>query len=275
MGNGDVTMSVGYGENGLRYYLSKNDFWRLRSKADHLSGPRVVGYLDIHIEGLDHADFAAEQMIRNGVTICHLRKGDRKVVVKSWVSATENLIFIECSTTHQMTPLSVSLSAPDNKQAALKTGKTNNIYWLTRAFADSVDIPTEVAVALRILHRRDDTIRVVPGKKLLMVLAVESRFQKAQPLSYVLNRVKELDDNSIIKLKQDHDHWWDGYWRKSSVTMEDMVLMKAYYQGLYTMAACSRDPKFPPGIFGWTTTDRPAWNGDYHLNYNFEAPFYG
>ena len=50
--------------------------------------------------------------------------------------------------------------------------------------------------------------------------------------------------------------------------------MKAYYQGLYTMAACSRDPKFPPGIFGWTTTDTPAWNGDYHLNYNFQAPFY-
>ncbi|HEV2481743.1 MAG TPA: hypothetical protein VGS79_18875 [Puia sp.] len=51
--------------------------------------------------------------------------------------------------------------------------------------------------------------------------------------------------------------------------------MKAYYQGLYTMAACSRDPRFPPGIFGWTTTDAPSWNGDYHLNYNFFAPFYG
>jgi hypothetical protein len=40
------------------------------------------------------------------------------------------------------------------------------------------------------------------------------------------------------------------------------------------MASCSRDPDFPPGLFGWTTTDTPAWNGDYHLNYNFQAPFY-
>ena len=51
--------------------------------------------------------------------------------------------------------------------------------------------------------------------------------------------------------------------------------MKAYYQGLYTMGACSRDKRFPPALFGWVTTDKPTWNGDYHLNYNFYAPFYG
>ena len=31
-----------------------------------------------------------------------------------------------------------------------------------------------------------------------------------------------------------------------------------------------------PGLWGpWVTTDYPRWNGDYHLNYNFQAPFYG
>ncbi len=29
-------------------------------------------------------------------------------------------------------------------------------------------------------------------------------------------------------------------------TIDDKVLMKAYYQGLYTMGACSRDKRFPP-----------------------------
>ena len=37
MGNGDVTMNVGYKDNFLRYYVGKNDFWRLRSQADNLS----------------------------------------------------------------------------------------------------------------------------------------------------------------------------------------------------------------------------------------------
>jgi alpha-L-fucosidase 2 len=296
MGNGDITMSVGSSGDGVRYYLSKNDFWRLRSQADNLSGPRVVGFLDIHIGGFDKADFSAEQLIRDGVTTCHLEKEGHSVVVKSWVSATENLIFLEINAIDYTTPISVSLTAPANKQAVLKTGRLNDIHWLTRAFADSVDIPTEVAVAMKTLHHQNDTIRVEPGKKLLIVLAVgsgfnakvhrvkavESRLDAAEPrvkkvaaLANVLDRIQRINEDSIERLKQQHDHWWGAYWGKSSVTLDDSVLMKAYYQGLYTMAACSRDPKFPPGIFGWNTTDLPAWNGDYHLNYNFQAPFYG
>jgi len=42
------------------------------------------------------------------------------------------------------------------------------------------------------------------------------------------------------------------------------------------MGSCSRDPEFPPPLFGtWITTDRPSWSGDYHLNYNHMAPYYG
>ncbi len=47
MGNGDLTMSLGFDNSRLRFYLSKNDFWRLKSKADGLSGPRSVGFVDI------------------------------------------------------------------------------------------------------------------------------------------------------------------------------------------------------------------------------------
>lgn len=275
MGNGDITMSVGSAGDGLRYYLSKNDFWRLRSQADNLSGPRVVGFLDIHIDGFDKAGFSAEQTIRNGVTTCILNKDGRRVAMKSWVSATENLIFIEINAIDYKTSVSVVLTAPVNNQAVLRTGKANDIHWLTRTFSDSVDIPTEAVVAMKILHHGNDSFRVEPGKKWLIVLAMESRFKKEKPLEYVLNRVKGIDEGSMIRLKQQYDHWWESYWGKSAVFVGDSVLMKSYYQGLYTMAACSRDPKFPPGIFGWNTTDLPAWNGDYHLNYNFQAPFYG
>src|SRR5688500_11207830 len=49
MGNGDLTMTVGYKASVLRFYLSKNDFWRLKSQSDNLSGPRVAAFLDISI----------------------------------------------------------------------------------------------------------------------------------------------------------------------------------------------------------------------------------
>jgi len=275
MGNGDVTMSVGYQENHLRYYLSKNDFWRLRSKADGLSGPRVMGFVDIKIDGFDSAGFTATQLISNGITTCVLQKNDQKIKVKSWVQATQNLVFIELEAITKATNISIIDSAPENRRAALKKGEEQKIHWLTRAFNDSVDIPTEVAMALKTINYNGLNILLQPGKKLVIVLAIESKFKNKTPLNYVLEQVKKINQNSIASLLQKHNKWWENYWNKSSVSVEDTVLMKAYYQGLYTMAACSRDIKFPPGIFGWTTTDTPAWNGDYHLNYNFYAPFYG
>jgi hypothetical protein len=42
------------------------------------------------------------------------------------------------------------------------------------------------------------------------------------------------------------------------------------------MGSCSRAGKVAPGLWGnWITVDNPAWHGDWHLNYNFQAPFYG
>jgi alpha-L-fucosidase 2 len=275
MGNGDVTMSVGYKENSLSFYLTKNDFWRLRSKADGLSGPRVVGILGLKIEGLEDADFTAEQLLSNGMTTSSIKNNQQTLEAKSWVSATDNLIFIKLKAIGKAVTVSIGLTAPENNMAKTDTGKSGDTDWLTRAFRDSVDIPTTAAVALKVLNSSQRVLVVNPGKPLTIVLAIGSNFKQADPLGYVLNRIKKIDENSLIKIEQQHDNWWKEYWGKSSITVQDSVLMKAYYQGLYTMAACSRDPEFPPPIFGWTTSDSPNWNGDYHLNYNFQAPFYG
>jgi len=275
MGNGDVTMSVGYKDDCLQYYLSKNDFWRLRSQADGLSGPRVADLLGIKMEGFSDAGFSAEQLLDNGNTTCVLKKNGQQITIKSWVAATDNLIFFELSAIDKAVKITINLTAPTHQHAKLTTGKSHHTDWLTRAFTDSVDIPTEVAIAFRTMNDTGDTFWVQPGKKLVIALAMESKFKKTAPLKYVLDRLEKLDRPAIEKLTQQHNEWWKTYWSKSSVTVTDTVLMKAYYQGLYTMAACSRDNKFPPGIFGWVTTDSPSWNGDYHLNYNFQAPFYG
>jgi alpha-L-fucosidase 2 len=279
MGNGDVTMSVGRKGDVLSYYLSKNDFWRLVSPAnfnrnDDVSGPRTVGSVNIQIEGFGNASFTADQRLIDGATTCSLTSEGRKAEVRSWVSATENLIFIEINAFGKVADVTVGLTAPDNKQSKLATGTEGNALWLTRVFVDSVDIPTEVAVALRTIDRDRNTFTVAPGTKVTLTLAVESKFKQQEPLKYVLAQIKNVDKTTAGKQMAKHDAWWRAYWEKSSVSVEDTVLMKAYYQGLYTMAACSRDAKFPPGIFGWVTTDNPQWAGDYHLNYNHQAPFY-
>jgi alpha-L-fucosidase 2 len=275
MGNGNITMSVGYKGNCLRYYLSKNDFWRLRSQADNLSGPRVAGFLDINIESFSDAGFYAEQNIIDGTTTCRLSAGKQSgLEATSWVSATENIIIVELRAIGMALNLHYALAAPENRQAILKYGSSGDIQWLTRAFTDSVDTPSEVSVAISALKQTGSTVLLKPGSKLTLVMCIESRFGNKEPLKYVIDRLVGINMEDIEKLSASHTGWWNNFWSKSSVFIDDPVLMKAWYQGLYTMASCSRDPEFPPGLFGWTTTDTPAWNGDYHLNYNFQAPFY-
>lgn len=279
MGNGDVTMTVGYKADVLSYYLSKNDFWQLISpktfsRKDDVSGPRTAGSVNVQIEGFNNARFTADQRLIDGVTTCSLASDGHKVEVKSWVAATDNLIFIEVKAVNKAANVTVSLTAPDNRQSKLAKGTEGNALWLTRAFADSVDIATEVAVALRTIDRDRNTFAVEPGKKVIVVIAVESKFKQREPLKYILSQIKKVDKSTSGMQMIKHEAWWRKYWERSSVSIEDTILMKAYYQGLYTMAACSRDPKFPPGIFGWVTSDNPNWAGDYHLNYNYQAPFY-
>lgn len=272
MGNGDITMCVGYVPDRLRFYLSKNDFWRLKSQADNLSGPRIVAFADINLNNFTNDTFLAEQNLCDGVTTCTFSKSRLKV--KSWVSATDNIIFIELEGGKTTVDLSIDLTAPYNHQAILKTGQDKNISWLTRSFTEEVDIPTEVAVALKIINHTNNNITLQPGQKVKIALAIESKFKTENPLQVVLNKCTQVNESNLLTLEQKHNQWWNEYWNKSSVKIGDSILMKAYYQGLYTMAACSRDLKFPPGIFGWITSDKPGWNGDYHLNYNFFAPFY-
>ncbi len=114
-----------------------------------------------------------------------------------------------------------------------------------------------------------------PGKPVTIVLAMDSVFKSE---SYAEDVVEDLSDlthpSDLSDLRKAHAAWWADYWDKSWVELGDKEIERAYYRSLYAMGACSRDPEFPPGIFGWVTTDKPHWAGDYHLNYNHMAPFY-
>ena len=163
MGNGDLTMTVGYKAGVLRFYLSKNDFWRLKSQSDNLSGPRVAAFLDISIEGFNDAEFNAEQSIQNGITTCRLNTNGQSIEVISMVSATDNQVIIQLKAIDKPATISINLTAPENAQSIQNKGKKDNINWLTRAFRDSVDIPSQVAVAFKTINH-SDSFKLQPEK---------------------------------------------------------------------------------------------------------------
>ena len=127
--------------------------------------------------------------------------------------------------------------------------------------------PCEAAIALR---------RIESDHSIFFVAAVGSSFDVADPTSDVVRRVAALDGPALETLRMDHRRWWASFWSESWVEIHDELIERHYYGAQYILGSCSRNPGFPPGLWGnWITTDTPAWAGDYHLNYNHQAPFWG
>jgi len=148
--------------------------------------------------------------------------------------------------------------------------------WVTRKFARNVVIPTEAACAMKLLGTATPSFKLKVGQPVTILAAMQSKFKSPTPLEDVRKRIDGMDAAALVELKQQHAAWWREFWAKSFVEIGDPVLEQRYYLSNYVMACASRDPEFPPPIFGtWNTTDTPGWEGDYHLNYNHMAPFYG
>ena len=89
------------------------------------------------------------------------------------------------------------------------------------------------------------------------------------------------DENAIKALRAEHDAWWQDFWTRSYIDFgtSDATLnqIQSYYYGaLYLVGSGLRSDGLASGLYGnWFTTDEPTWKGDYHLNYNFIAAYYG
>ncbi len=158
------------------------------------------------------------------------------------------------------------------------SGRDGGVAWFTRS-ADpaSVKDGRTVAVAVRAIGAGEGTrFTLKPGQKVAIVSAILSDLDAKAPLAAARKRVAGLKLADLAALNEQHQAWWRAFWGRSFIEIGDPLLEKFWYGSHYIMASCSRAGKVPPGLFGnWITTDRPAWAGDFHLNYNHEAPFWG
>ncbi|MFC0181911.1 hypothetical protein ACFFJX_04830 [Pseudarcicella hirudinis] len=149
------------------------------------------------------------------------------------------------------------------------------LQWIQRAFVKDVSIQSQAVAALKIIGKDSNEFLLKPGETMVMVCALSSNFRDTNCLQIVKQQIRKTSIETVKSTRKAHLAWWKHFWNKSLVNIEDPVIEQQYYRSQYNLASCSRDPKFPPGIFGsWVTREIPSWNGDYHLNYNYTAPFY-
>jgi hypothetical protein len=115
-----------------------------------------------------------------------------------------------------------------------------------------------------------------PDHPVLIVATVSTNHETPAFQDKALAAAQEIDPAGVEQLRQKHRAWWHSFWKESMVEIGDPLLEKYYYGSFYLMACCSRNEAFPPALFGnLASDDRPWMGGDYHMNYNYQAPWWG
>jgi hypothetical protein len=113
------------------------------------------------------------------------------------------------------------------------------------------------------------------GGTVYYVLALRSAEKIINPEENAAARIESLTTGDIMIVEELHRSWWEDFWNVSAVETGDPLIDQRYYLSMYNLGSLCRDQTFPPNIFGVSTWDMPLWNGDYKINYNAQAPFWG
>lgn len=306
LGNGSLGAVISGAPEGQRYWISKNNFWRLKD-GHRLGGPRLFGGLEINMPALAGASYLVEQQLFPAVTISRFTKGESTVTMRSLVAATDDVLLVELAVEGKPLDVETRMWAAPGRGSKEELGCKDAVLWATKAFAEDVKIPTSAASALTVIggsqtqpalepvvevpvanpppkrppppkakSQPGPKFTLQPGQKVIVAVAVKSSFDAKDPLAAAQQKAAGLTAAAVAALLTQHARWWREFWAKSLVEIGDPVLEQRYYLSNYVMGSGSRDPDFSPGLFGlWVTDDDPRWAGDYHLNYNYQAPFYG
>lgn len=126
------------------------------------------------------------------------------------------------------------------------------------------------------VHGASQKITLTPGRPVTILIAVDSAFKNKEYRQSAVALLRETSPQRLDALHREHAAWWAAYWNKSWISIPQKQIEKDYYRSLYVLGSGYRLRGFPPGLFGlWVLTEGPEWNGDYHLNYNHNAPTYG
>lgn len=261
-GNGDLGVVFNNDDQDLIIHISKCDFWKFTEGAHSDGGIKTVGSL--RIKNVDLSEYNIKQYFDKGLLDCSFGK-----LTMEFFTAPENIIYFELKIPESESFPTVAVEVPDTTGSRNAEFTRNGIDCYERRFdSESVVRNSAVIVCFRKLSERtEDGFRFVR-----YCLSVVTNFDAEDYCDKGIEMVLNGDyDRDKISTQEK----WQAFFSASKVTLEDKEIEKFYNSSLYHLAGCMGNKEFPPGLFGnFITDDFFPWAGDYHMNYNYEAPYY-
>ena len=269
-GNGDIGVTLGGNPDSLQLFFGKNDFWL--AYPVYPGGIALPGGLDIVSPDLHGASYHVEQLPGSAEISGIFRTSNKTLQIEIWATATDNLVIIALTANAPM-KVGLRLWAKEGLNSVNEQGG-ENIAWACRSFlkTDLIEYSSHVALAM---NKKNGELLLQPKEKEYIAVALYTQQDTLQWKETAIKRVQSITLNEIQQLHKKHREWWNDFWNLSSVNIHDKELEKYYYQSQYILACATRKGKAAPGIWGpFITTDDMAWGGDYHLNYNYQSPYW-
>ncbi len=290
-GNGDIGVVVGTSRNDyaetssakqktLTFRIAKNDFWHAtfpRFSGSCSAGCKGIGVLKLYSSILKDAEFRARQVISTADVEIDLESRDRHLHVTAYAPYQQGLILLKAEARKGNIPLRVSLLPLEDEEAEFSHITKGNLIRITKDYVRDVAWESKVACFCRVLEweRMDHVLR--EGEQITIAVSVVTNHDMESYLQQAEESVLSLDALQIEEFRRQHLEWWSSFWNTSGIEIpSEPTVEKFWYGSHYLMACCSKAGKFAPGLFAnWVTTNRPNWHSDYHLNYNYQAPWWG
>jgi alpha-L-fucosidase 2 len=276
-GIGDVGFVIGGTASEFDLYFSKNDFWK--SKPGYPDGGVfLVGGLKVKIPVMKNTGYYAEQRLDDATIKLNLKNKLSSISINSWVAASQNTVIIQLENEGESVDISLDLWGQEGNGSINKSGSQDKVSWITRSFeATDLEWPTHIAVAMNTLGTQSKTF-TLSDEPVTLIIGFCTNHDSSEYFEKTIEIVSTTNLEIVKGLRDDHEKWWSDFWSKSAVKIGDVFLEKCYYGSQYLLASCSRNVNFPPGLWGNTLTEDASfynWAGDYHLNYNYQAPWWG
>jgi len=283
-GNGDIGIVAGADNGDLCFWIGKNDLWYPMDRngiSQYSGGVRCMGRLRIstcnQMNLCKKTTFSARQKISDATLEIDLCTDQRQLHVSAYTPYQQNLIVCRIEARKGDIPLVIDLEPISEPAADFSHKSRGNTVTITRDYVNETawDMHAAAVMCVKELNTLDTRLR--EGRSLTIVCAVYTNQEREDYLEAACQAVDGADECTLAQYRQEHQDWWNAFWATSGIEIpSEPELEKFWYASHYLMACCSKPGKVAPGIFGnWITTSAPNWGGDYHLNYNFQAPWWG
>lgn len=296
LGNGGARAVIGNPGPQQIYHLSHGDFWTdgrgwntNEAYTEYGIAPLPVAQATLHCAAMEGAPVVHRLDLEAAEWTSCWEGPSGHLTLRSRIDAVEDVLLVEVlNGGPQELQLEIELSAPlpDHPAAELPVGSgtPGNCGWVRRETWDLGRWVCRGVAAARAGSGASawsvirpgalrTTAALPPSVPVMLRFALRAVRDQEAPLEAALETLHRAADPA--SLLPAHRARWNDYWSRAWIDLGGGVLERFWYASHYLHFCANRPGTAAPGLFAFPTQDHPRWNGDYHLNYNFECPYQG